>query len=65
MDRLVHCFLSCFQTSLDAGDRSDSQPGVSTDPAIMDQPDRDGVQVVELVAALFVGRHQFRPLENP
>ena len=57
--------LSCFQTSLDAGNRSDSWLGVSADPAIMDQPDGDRIEVVVLGPALFVGGHQICRFEDP
>jgi len=50
--------------SLDAGDRSDSWLGVPADPAIMDQPDGDRVEIVELGSTLLVGVHQTGLLEN-
>ena len=50
--------------SLDAGNRSDSWLGVTTDPAIMDQSYWYRVEVVEFGSALFNGGHQFRLLEN-
>src|SRR5262249_34822938 len=39
--------------------------GVLADPSVMDQPDRDRVQEVELLAAAPPGHHQARILELP
>jgi hypothetical protein len=39
--------------------------GVPGDPAVVDLPDRDRIEVVELLAALLVGDDQVRPLEDP
>jgi hypothetical protein len=50
--------------SLDAGNRSDSWLGVTTDPAIMNKSYWYRVEVVVLGATLFHSGHQFGLFEN-
>ena len=50
--------------SLDAGNRSDSWLGVTTDPAIMNQSYWYRIEVVELGSTLLEGGHHSGVLEN-
>ena len=52
------------QVPLEGGHRADDRLGVLADPTIRDEADRNGIEVVALLAPDAAGRDQFRALED-
>ena len=54
----------CLQVSLDGRHRADDGLGVLADPAVVDEPDRDRVEVVPLLATVPPRRDEIRFLKD-
>jgi hypothetical protein len=61
---LEYLFHGCLQLLLEPGQAGCPGLGVLADPTIVDLPDRDGVQKVQLLAAPAPGDHEARLLEQ-